>query len=499
MSHQRRAHHLPAPSVRYMAYPKSSHGGTQAVVASRNLPHHHYPLINTRRSHVDDIPPEVLCKIFAHMVDVEVVDNLPPWQIYRHRKGWLQASAVCRSWRAVAISDSSLWRVIDVGRTGKGLPHVFGRVPSTATVEVTLHHPGSIPRAMKTLLDNAHRIKKLIVVQLDHRTLSYMDRLLSSTSMPALTELWINTLPHVTDTEHVPRLQPHLVPNLRFLEATHLLFDWTSPIISRLHSLYLGRSPGQVYPHFEGFLRALSLCQNLRFLKIDRAYPLYSDDEYSNSRVSMPNLHHLELVTEYPWEVRQLLSHLHLSVGINLKVRVRIDLEGSDDRFAVAGLLDVLPQDATCLPLLRTASHALIKDFDFQCWAGPGAHGSLSVTFEEVQADAWQYSFKDAVQQFARLLARAPLTSLAIVQEWSDPMRTKDLARLLYRFPHIRALEYSGLNALKTDLTAVLTAPPPPVDGAVPAPGDPLRPQRCRTCAICVSLAWNGRKVCSRG
>lgn len=419
------------------------------------------------------------------MVDVEVVDNLPPWQIYRHRKGWLQASAVCKKWRGAAIGDSSLWRVIDVGRTGRGLPFVLGRVPSTATLEVTLHHPRSIPRVIDALLENANRIKKLVVVQLDHRTLSLMDRLLSSTPMPALKELWINTLPHVTDDEHVPRLQPHLVPNLHFLQATHLVFDWTSPIIPRLSSLYLGRSPGQVYPQFQGFLRALSSCQNLRFLKIDRAYPLYYDHEYSNSRVSMPNLQFLELVTEYPWEVRQLLSHLHLSAGINLKVRVRIDLEGSDDRFSGAGLLDVLPQDAACLPILQSASHALIKDFDFQCWGGggPGGHGSLSVTFEEVQADAWKYSFKDAVQQFARLLARAPLTSLTIAQEWSDPMRTKDLARLLHRFPYLRALEYSGLNALETDLTAVLTPPPPPpppVDGTgavpTPGPGDPSAP-----------------------
>ncbi|KAI0710698.1 hypothetical protein C8Q76DRAFT_738316 [Earliella scabrosa] len=323
---------------------------------------------------------------------------------------------------------------------------------------------------MKTLTANAARISKLIVVSLDNRTMSLMENLLSKTPMPALTELWINTVPHTTDTQRVPDLQPPLLPSLRKLEATYLRFDWQSPILPRLRQLYLGPSPSRPFP-LESFLYILQSCQSLEFLKIDRAFPLYSDRDRSKHSISLPKLRQLYLVTEYPWEVRQLLSHVYLDAATEIDIRVRIDLEGTDDRFASLGLLDVVPQDTSCLPVLRTASYAVLRDFDFQCVA-PGGRGRLSVAFDEVQADAWLYTIKDAVQQSGRLLARAPLTALSIYQRWSDPIPTVDLARLLHRFPYINWLEYTGLQTGQTDLASAIMPPAATVnpDGSMSQP-----------------------------
>ncbi len=322
---------------------------------------------------------------------------------------------------------------------------------------------------MKVIMEHAHRINKLIVISLDEHTVYSISNLLSRAPMPALTELWINTVPHYTDGEHVPDLSPYLLPNLRTLEATNLRFDWQSPIVPRLRQLYLGPSTGQPM-RLEGFLRILESCNCLEFLKIDRAFPLYDDGDRSRT-VSLRSLRNLYLVTEYPYEVRQLLSHVYLDATTNLDVRVRIDLEGPDDRFASLGLLDVIPQDSSCLPILRTASHALLKDFDFEC-RGPGGQGRLSVTFDDAQGDDWQYMIQDAVQQFGTLLSRAPLTYLSIYQKWSEPIPTTDLARLLHRFLHIAALDINGLDAAQTDLAAVFT-PPPAYHPATPSAAQP--------------------------
>ncbi|KAI0755530.1 hypothetical protein C8Q74DRAFT_312262 [Fomes fomentarius] len=460
MSHLRRT--VPASqSARFSAYPTRRTLQEPSAASSAS----HSSMVRTARRHhrsrvqIHSFPAEIICKIFASMVEDVLVDNLPPWQLYRRHRGWLQASSVCRQWRTIANGDACLWRVIDVDRTGRGLPLALARAKATS-VDITFHSPKSIPSCMKVLAEHAHRINKLVVVSLDEHTVYSISNLLSRVPMPALTELWINTVPHFTDGEHVPDLSPSFLPNLRTLEATNLCFDWQSAIVPRLRQLYLGPSTGQPM-RLEGFLRILESCRCLEFLKIDRALPLYDDRDRSKLSVSLRSLRNLYLVTEYPYEVRQLLSHLYLDATTNLDVRVRIDLEGPDDRFASLGLLDVIPQDSSCLPILRTASHALLKDFDFEC-RGPGGQGRLSVTFDDVQGDDWQYMIQDAVQQFGTLLSHAPLTYLSIYQKWSEPIPTTDLARLLRRFLHITALEFNGLDAAQTDLAAVFTPPPPP-------------------------------------
>lgn len=464
--------------LRYMAYRRqpqevSSNSRTRLPVAR---PH-------TSSTPIGSLPAELLIKIFEYLTQREVVDHLPPWKLYKEHKGWIQASLTCRAWYRVATKAANLWRTIDVDFDLRALSQSLANSGRT-TVNITFHAPEVIPQALRLLKEHAARINKLLVVALDDNTVSALTPLLTSVPMPSLTELWINTLPHSTNFEVVPHLNPYLLPRLRVLQFTNLRFNWFSHIVFRLRRLYVGRSPGQDCLRYDDFLRVLEQCQGLEFLKMDRAFPATVGGDRSQVTIALPHLRDLYFVTEYPLEVRQLLSHIRLDSRANVDVCVRVDIETYNDSRTNIGLLDVIPQDSSCLPILRNTTFARIKDFDFECW-GPRGQGRLSVQFSDVQADSWQYTMHDAVQQVGQLLSRAPLSALSIYQEWSDPIPTASLAYLLSKLHYLTALEYSGLDTSETDLSAVLT----PTSAPAPSPRTNSR-HSSPTASTAISPPW---------
>ncbi|RPD53934.1 hypothetical protein L227DRAFT_376281 [Lentinus tigrinus ALCF2SS1-6] len=406
----------------------------------------------TGRDLTKTLPPELIVKICEYMVETEVVRDLAPWKLYRSYKKWIPASSTCMRWRKIAFTAPSLWRVIDVGSTGWALRFGLDLVPDGVPLEITFHDPAPIPFFVSTLHKNAHRIEKLIIPELDDRDiLSGLTSIFCWSSMPQLKELWVNTVPRTRDDDFQPFIRPELVPNLQAVHFTHLRVNWGSPIIPNLRALSLGCSPAQDRCYLDQFLNIMATCQRLEFLKIDRAFPIFGEDQ-SKIRIALPKLREVYLTADDPREVHHVLSHIRFDPSVNIDVHIRIDVDGPEHPFAHTGISSVIPYDAACIPVLGAATRAIVKDYDFECW-GPGGCGRLALTFDYLRVHYWRYTVSEHAKEFGDLLSRAPVAALTIQKEWSPSLATADLSRLLRKFSKVVCLEHIGL---RNDLKNVL-------------------------------------------
>ncbi|KAI0700256.1 hypothetical protein C8T65DRAFT_831628 [Cerioporus squamosus] len=407
------------------------------------------------------VPVELIVKIFEYMVETEVVRDLHPWKLYRSHKKWLQAASTCRRWREVARNTPSLWRVIDVGSTGEALRMGLERT-SQATVDVTFHYPATIPSAMETLFKMAHRIERLIVVRLDKNALRALEFLFWRAPLPVLKELFMNTVPLATDHEFFPVLKPEFVPSLHVLHITHLRFNWSTPIIQNLRSLYLGCSPGQDCCRIDDLLRFLEPCNRLEFLKIDQAFPIRGED-HAKLTIALPQLRDVYFVADDPRVVYSLLSHIRFNPSVNVDVHMHINLHGPHDPFAHTGIADVIPSDAGCIPLLQTATHVTLRDLDVEC-RGPKGCGRLAVKFVFDQVNHWTYTISTHAKQLGDLLCNAPVSALTVNLD-SENFFAADLRCLLSKLPKITVLDHCDVRTADTELIEALTLP---CQGSVP-------------------------------
>ncbi|RPD53951.1 hypothetical protein L226DRAFT_616077 [Lentinus tigrinus ALCF2SS1-7] len=400
---------------------------------------------------IQKFPAELLLMIFKHMVETEVVRDLAPWKLYRSYKKWLPASSTCKYWREIATTSPSLWRVIDVGSTGEVLGNSLDKfLPDDVTLEITFHDPAPIPFFVSTLHKNAHRIEKLIIPELDDRDiLSGLTSIFCWSSMPKLKELWVNTVPRTRDHDFQPFIRPDLVPNLQAVHFTHLRVNWGSPIIPNLRALSLGCSPAQDRCYLDQFLSIMATCQRLEFLKIDRAFPIFGEDQ-SKMSIALPRLREVYLTADDPREVHHVLSHIRFDPSVNIDVHIRINVDRPNHPFGNTGIASVIPYDAACIPVLEAATRVVVRDEDFECW-GPGGYGRLALTFVNINMSRWGYAFPDLLRDLGDLLSRAPVTELTIHQDWSECPDPIVIHFFVRDFPRITAFTHYGLEPDQSD------------------------------------------------
>ncbi|TFK84359.1 hypothetical protein K466DRAFT_665227 [Polyporus arcularius HHB13444] len=409
----------------------------------------------SRRKAMRDMPAEILLEIFESIVDTPPISYDSPWELPESGLEWLwQASRTCCDWRRLIFGTARFWTVIDVGRSCVPLQKAL-EYSAKLNVQIRFRDPAPIPSAMQILSDHADRIGTLVVVRLDQDTIPSLTQFLSRTSMPELSELWVNTQGSDEDEGLALSLQPSLVPNLRAVHFTERCFDWSSPIIQRLHALYLGRTSGfRDVCGLDEFAHALESCPELKFLKIDGSFPATNGNSQLELSVALPQLKHLRLRNTEPDDIFQTLSCLRFDARADIDVYVSIDCP-VELELEQTGIETIIPKKPSSIPLLQTATRAVLNDLDFECW-GPGGRGRLAVTFELGTDDGWEYCMDDHAFQCGSLLSQAPVTDLTIYQDDSPPILAWELGYLLRSLPDLVSLEYDGLSYPGTDLLAVL-------------------------------------------
>ena len=441
------------------------------------------------------LPTETLVEIFipASEPDTYYSDAYSEWAFPADVEKWLPITLTCRHWRSVACGTPSLWRTIKVCRDIRWLDLALPR-SRNMNVDILFSSPDIVPDAVGLLIKHACRIRRLFFVNPSTSSYHALTKLLR-VPLPALEEVMYHYGVHAgtrASTRAGFDLHPALFPSLNTFRCGSVQINWEAPMVQWLTRISIMDAP-MLHSSFtfDKFLTVLQRCAGgaLRHLELYNSLPFY-DNEYYTVRepfesirlVNLPKLESLSLLHNKPTPIKALLSHLHLSPAVNLTVYLDGYVgEGSGN--ARLGLLDILPDDALCLPIYERAKMAsisaermsgssmdYIKIHSTDEWMG----GQLDVTLA-IECDdtlAWEYSVDDALRDFSELFGPSELTSLQLGVHDTDLDSPKhnftdtDLLALFETFPSITtlALHGNGADRAKALLNALQTyrAPCPP-------------------------------------
>ncbi len=174
---------------------------------------------------------------------------------------------------------------------------------------------------------------------------------------------------------------------------------------------------------------------------MDFAFPFetYNADgvrDVSGPIIFLPNIRSLYFLCpahEEPSspDIYHLLAHLRVPVSAKLYVYSQVH-----DYITVSGqggYLDTIPQDASSLPILHSATRANLWKQGFDCHCGEGQLG-LDLELVGDEPRQWAYTPERAVRDFCTLFAKSPLQELSV----QDMEYTQDTWTHLFRtFPSL--------------------------------------------------------------
>ena len=384
-------------------------------------------------------PSELLLEIFkfaAAPFDL-------PYPTYAHwtypgfTANWLSITVVCRRWRRLACSTSSLWSIVAVYNNPAWLNVVLPR-SGCLSVDLVFHRNDSVPSCLDALRTHSSRIRKLFFLSPDLP--SYLAlAALSSIQMPMLEEVhcgqWDHAFLGAIDGgftfDHIR------FPALTTFRGASMQVDWDARIIRQLTTISIMDAPefrsGYTLDDFLDVLEQLS-DGPLSHLELSNAFPFFDGHslitltpEPSTRTVVLPKLLSLSLAHTRPAVILVFLSSIQLSPKVDVTINVTADAGdlGVDPLF---GLFDVLPSSgAPSLPIYDTAIYGhvsarrnAVQPFDqiqVTCRTEASIGGKLSLTLAVVESTSpreWMYSFADAVEDFATIFGRAKLESLEL-------------------------------------------------------------------------------------
>ncbi|KAH6914795.1 hypothetical protein BKA70DRAFT_555370 [Coprinopsis sp. MPI-PUGE-AT-0042] len=257
--------------------------GVKAVVARLRS-----PTVNDLRLHnslqpISRLPEDLLCKIFAHVIDMTAPATHKDRKVTRPRDSamaswsWVLLTHVCHQWRTVALNEPRLWRHIDF--TDAKWHHATSQrakmQPLLVRVAVERHNIKLVRRTLQL----AHLIDSIEI----KCSLHHIHDLLSTLAHPnpnlrSMT-VQVDSAGHgvgqdnVYDPPAFPIVGP-LLPEMKYLELHSAPFYLVSARYASLTTLHLSNLTPCERPTLQHFLFALSRYPHLQHLTLDNAFPL---------------------------------------------------------------------------------------------------------------------------------------------------------------------------------------------------------------------------------
>ncbi|KAH9886938.1 hypothetical protein C8Q73DRAFT_668912 [Cubamyces lactineus] len=421
--------------------------------------------VKLTKSPFDRIPVEILAQIFGCATEEEPgmltgIDIRHRGVYYLHT--YVAPSSlgaithVCSHWRAVALNTPDLWRRVDVYEHVEPLTMALNR-SRNKTIDVSLHRVAGAQLALPLLTIHSHRLRKLSLHWLDDDEdkgklcEDLMDQV-AQIGLPALEELLVDDgetyWPGEVYALELP-LDSGLLPSLRTVKLDTVYVSWNSTIFSQLRVLHLQEVavPPEEEISLSTFLDVLAGCQSLEELILVSAFPLaFPDFEQGSAHegpflgrvVELSKLRSLHLEWDGTWktpcETYQVLQHLRLRPQATVRIAIEYDRAVDPTR----SLLDVVPRDPTCLPILTTATcvrefvaQRNFTQFVVESATGNGDFTLLLANKKDTDWPKW-YGVDHQLADFCTIFADAPrLTQISIETEGLSTAGLESSFRLL--------------------------------------------------------------------
>lgn len=275
--------------------------------------------VRSDRALISRLPYETMVAIFRAIDDPPRIIRDESSSVGRVWLGWIYVSHVCRTWRDIAIRDSSLWSNICFVLGPQWTETVLGRsnnYPINIDYEIKSHHSILLDKA--TLHTHIHHVRQLsLSIPLRRDGASYARDLLPMVSSAAhcLDTLSLKASPAGISPADLsaPRALPRAwsaecFPRLRHLDLQNFLIKWRSTSVfpfGSLLTLKLGvtRRGTQLKPKYlpslSNLLIILDQMPELRLLDLNGILPTVPPQHNFSSppprTVSLPNLTELRL------------------------------------------------------------------------------------------------------------------------------------------------------------------------------------------------------------
>ena len=433
------------------------------------------PFANHARATIYSLPDELLQAIFELHKAAVFAEIEPFWRagnyIWRTpNPQLLLPTAVCTRWQAVARATPSLWQDVFIG-TATGwalrvcLPNLARKTEARMPLRlyITGANAGDKWNALTVIgpvlrEHFADRIAHITLYDASHPSLVNLDICLVRHTLTALRSVEIfgtsSLLPHL---DHFFSDIPQ---GLQELTIRNVHPNWKSPVFGpQLRKLSIEGPTEYSAPQdpisFDEFLGVLQRCVNLEVVQITFArFPFDSrgaDDPlraFSDKMVSLPKLQTLSLRLTIPGVVYALLSHVSLPITADISIVI-----STGERTSMDGLMDTIPADRTCLPILSAATHTYWYDMGFECARKDDdgtTRGRLMVDFPPDSEDwlgdsAWAHQ-EMWLDVSAALLADAPLRHLGLGVYGETGRSYAEYEALFRAFPDLVELVVDGME-----------------------------------------------------
>ncbi|RDX42239.1 hypothetical protein OH76DRAFT_1363096, partial [Lentinus brumalis] len=247
-----------------------------------------------------------------------------------HACHWMPLMLVCRRWREVGRAYPTLWQAIDIESNLQWLQLALDRSQG-ANLELYFHSYPTALSSIPLLIQETHRLRKLLLPRVTHADVPPLQALLS-TDMPVLNELgvWAEKYDPRGTTPTID-FHPAHFPNLRRLRLSYMGFPWEPSAVSHLRYLHLYgcHSLDPALP-FERFLDVLAGCPELEELRLHRFISTISHPEFERE-VNLPRLRKL-VVGDKASLVGLFLSSVSIHAHTTLRLTGWIDSPVGTDR-----------------------------------------------------------------------------------------------------------------------------------------------------------------------
>lgn len=252
-----------------------------------------YMVLYWRIFRFHDLPPEIITNIMRFVA----------WSAPNPQDGTLQRLRLtwtCRSWRTIALADSTLWNAIWFRDS---YPHSrsfawFDRA-RTAPLDIRINDSAHSPFTLEHMQELVSRlftkistIRMIIIICEDWLpALAVLDLLqkAGSTGLPMILERFElhrgirnTTFEWPGDFEPKPFLNGINVPSLRYLSLNGISVDWSTSNFTNLTTFDLRRLPLPFSPTPSRFRQILMNCPGLQKLSLDGAGPLLPPEPSPN-------------------------------------------------------------------------------------------------------------------------------------------------------------------------------------------------------------------------
>ncbi|KAG9224577.1 hypothetical protein CCMSSC00406_0002272 [Pleurotus cornucopiae] len=292
---------------------------------------------------ISRIPSELLAGVFEFLAQVDPDEPSPsPYHQPERSSGDYHpcenVTRVCRKWRILALSMSSIWGVFYANCSQQWMDYIIAeRLKSMSPISIRSPHKRRFQqRDVLALRLDSERFSHLDLVLDSDRTMNLMHKVLRSKNLPEL-----NTLCMTLDSTKCHSLDPNgfvwraEAPRLHSLRLEHVLLKVQIASFPSLQEFKLDLSS------FHGRLHPVQLLNALHAMPQLRTFECLGLLEYRDRKpipadlqVELPHLEHLA-ISKFRWEDLVIFEHITTKPLISFRI-------------------DLLAQTETALPDLQS-------------------------------------------------------------------------------------------------------------------------------------------------